>query len=1406
MPQSKRSRAQYEKEYRAYVAKVRKAKGQKGAEAARAAMEEVGQDYVLPAAKGAASLAGPVGIAIGLLDAAHAWQRGERGSALAMAGLEAVPAVLGGGFKLAKKVLTPENIKHARALMEIADVNVGRKIEETLGNVPNINKIVDKANTDLAKGLGIKKVDSPLRLSNPRQVFGEGAPTRVDVNIGGETTGDISLGMVKEPRKATEILKGKPQSYADPVFEGMDQGITNRMNYPFAKDPLFEEMYKGKGVSSEIMQSINKNTDFPITSGGTEFTNDSYRFWDSATKKGLATKVNQPDDIMDQVFKMSKNNKEVQSNIPTAALGASQLKNEFKKGGNLLQPTSPKLPMGYKIPNRAPSSELAMSIGGEGGESAYLIPSFKHGKPLNNPIEEYRKTNEILGGPFKTWQDADKWEREVRHPYVEKGQNLPSPLKWWNTNKFADGGSLKKKTPIPDMGTKFDFAYENNKLYYSVKGKNEWNESTNPEMTANINKIVMDRYGHLLKKEAPVAQPTKKVTKEVKPAAPAKKYSPKEVEGNPFNIDSAFAKQFYQENKMDKDYMFVVDKPSGKLYQMNINDNKLTELGNVGLGRNVGDRDVSKGRASGLGSNMTHAGWAKINREAPFNTRNASYGDEFNGFSTLVDGQWKEIPTGIHGTTHEDCGRVSGGCTRLPAEVEKNTMDLMDKNTLFYYTSDKNNQDMKKSNKYADGGKIKYPKGMSKKDRMLFDQTLGYNKYRKEQGQDTIPHNQIPTYNKYKQARGMDHLFSVDPNELKYFMNSSKQKADYTSDYLNSPSDTLRVNNRLLGNKTFVKPQNEFDIGGAIQTGSNMIQPLLPKDPYGGQSTGSALLGGAAKGASTMAFAGPWAMAGGALVGGIAGMIGNKKEDEAMRLERDKRRASFTNAFSLGGKLNKQVDYLGGAWNSYNMARTNGDINFLNTMGKGGKITDTQIKHGMAEEMEHTSSKKEARKITMDHLNERADYYKKLKSAGLAEAYANGGELHEYNNGGTHESNPLGGIPMGYDEEGTPNMVEQGETRYEDFVFSDRLKMKNPTNYGLNKSLHNKTFADASKRLAKESEERPYDQISKRGKDAAMQKLMGANQEALEVAEMKEANSFANGGKIPYDFNQGIGDYIEQRGTPQLHLGQWNQPGSTLEGTNQVHGDIMNAGYTPAGFRGTESTNFNERANFENTRPNYEALYNQEPAGKKRNIFSEDNVNDAMRYAPVAFNAIAGLTMRKPDEVNFNKTAASGLKAKYKYTPKYVDETRGLASINSANRGTMIGLTNASGGNAASVRANLQGTAPGYLKAREQLYTGLTGTNLDQYTRAESQAAQLGLQGQQMDDRMRIAEEEINAQNMGAYTTNKYGMLGAAATGVGQIGTERYFGEMTPRISQGYDQRGRYNKRCFGGNIRRTKK
>lgn len=117
-------------------------------------------------------------------------------------------------------------------------------------------------------------------------------------------------------------------------------------------------------------------------------------------------------------------------------------------------------------------------------------------------------------------------------------------------------------------------------------------------------------------------------------------------------------------------------------------------------------------------------------------------------------------------------------------------------------------------------------------------------------------------------------------------------------------------------------------------------------------------------------------------------------------------------------------------------------------------------------------------------------------------------------NGDTHENNPYEGVPMGADSEGTPNLVEQGEVIFNDYVYSNRLQVPKAVRKKY-KLRDNMTFADAVKYLTKSYEERPNDSISR---DTAMEVLADlANIQEAERAN-KEYNSDKNisayGGKI----------------------------------------------------------------------------------------------------------------------------------------------------------------------------------------------------------------------------------------------------------------------------------------------------
>lgn len=137
------------------------------------------------------------------------------------------------------------------------------------------------------------------------------------------------------------------------------------------------------------------------------------------------------------------------------------------------------------------------------------------------------------------------------------------------------------------------------------------------------------------------------------------------------------------------------------------------------------------------------------------------------------------------------------------------------------------------------------------------------------------------------------------------------------------------------------------------------------------------------------------------------------------------------------------------------------------------------------------------------NLDMNGDYYKYVpkKKAFGGELNTHGGDFSNgvtfINNGGTHEQNPFEGVPMGIAPDGKPNLVEEGEVLYNDYVFSNRL---HPTDtelkeFNLPKKYKGHTFALIAEDMSKESAERPNDPISKRGLEASLGKLASLQEE-----------------------------------------------------------------------------------------------------------------------------------------------------------------------------------------------------------------------------------------------------------------------------------------------------------------------
>ena len=119
-----------------------------------------------------------------------------------------------------------------------------------------------------------------------------------------------------------------------------------------------------------------------------------------------------------------------------------------------------------------------------------------------------------------------------------------------------------------------------------------------------------------------------------------------------------------------------------------------------------------------------------------------------------------------------------------------------------------------------------------------------------------------------------------------------------------------------------------------------------------------------------------------------------------------------------------------------------------------------------------------------------------------------GTELIHIDAGGSHSENPYDGVQMGVDPEGTPNLVEEGETIFNDYVFSNRIFADGGTLEKFHLPRKAKfTFADISKKLEKEIAERPNDVISKAGFKAQMQTLQEQQERQKQEMEAERAKA-----------------------------------------------------------------------------------------------------------------------------------------------------------------------------------------------------------------------------------------------------------------------------------------------------------
>lgn len=239
-------------------------------------------------------------------------------------------------------------------------------------------------------------------------------------------------------------------------------------------------------------------------------------------------------------------------------------------------------------------------------------------------------------------------------------------------------------------------------------------------------------------------------------------------------------------------------------------------------------------------------------------------------------------------------------------------------------------------------------------------------------------------------------------------------------------------------------------------------------------------------------------------------------------------------------------------------------------------------------------------------------------------------------NGGTHEENPMEGVPMGMDAEGTPNLVEQGEVIFNDYVFSNRMFADGGLleSFNLPKSYDGYSFAAIAEKLGEESKERPNDPISKRGLLSSMSRLQQAQETVRQQAqEGQEGVQYAHGGRMGTLFD-GLGDMPNF--LDGVDYGDWQDYGTLLEPINAE--DLWNE--SMAGADEGDKGNNNSKLTWLRYAPVVGAAI-----GLGQNLFSRPDytsadtileaANQAGNYTPVGYTPIGNYLQYRPFDRNF---------------------------------------------------------------------------------------------------------------------------------------------------------------------------
>lgn len=365
----------------------------------------------------------------------------------------------------------------------------------------------------------------------------------------------------------------------------------------------------------------------------------------------------------------------------------------------------------------------------------------------------------------------------------------------------------------------------------------------------------------------------------------------------------------------------------------------------------------------------------------------------------------------------------------------------------------------------------------------------------------------------------------------------------------------------------------------------------------------------------------------------------------------------------------------------------------------------------------------------------------------------------EFNEGGSHETNANGGILQGIDPNGNPNLVEEGETKWDNYIFSKRLKV--PKGFGKAYDLgrvDKKSYADASKKLSKESEERPFDPISMRGRDAMLGRLQQAQEAQKYIDKADEAMNEI------FDINE-LGDILYAEGGG-IHIKPSKR--GTFTAAAKKHG------------KGVQEFARQVLANKENYSS---AMVKKANFARNASKWHDDGgwLQSAGLFAPALANVgnLVSDIVSKPEQASLGRMDLSPYITRRRLPYEPIDREYMANKYRAQAGATARGIVDSSAGNPASARAALVAHNYNALNALGDMY--IKSDEVNRQRKKESimfdaeqdrQLAALSGQQQQFNLGQELREYDINARNRAA---RRNGIRTGVNTVAGNIGeTSRY--------------------------------